>query len=131
MQSGGIYAYDGYFNSLFVNPGHGNRWIALELEGVESNRDAIGTRVRVRVRESGRTRDITRWVGPRGSFGSGPFRLHIGLGQAEEIESVEVYWPKTDTAQTFEGLEMNTFYRVVEFEDGPQRLERKRIALGS
>jgi hypothetical protein len=129
LESGGIYPYDEYFNSLFQNPGHGNHWVSLELEGVESNRDAIGTRIRVRVRENGGTRDIWRWVWPCGSFGSSSFRQHVGLGQAEAIEVVEVYWPKTDATQTLRGFELDASYRIVESAAAPERVERRKIVL--
>jgi hypothetical protein len=129
LEGGGIYPYDEYFNSLFRNPGHGNRWLSLELEGVESNRDAIGTRIRVRIRENGRTRDIWRWVWPCGSFGSSSFRQHVGLGRAEAIDAVEVYWPKTEVTQTFRGFELDASYRIVESAAAPERIERRRIVL--
>ena len=44
---GGAYDGDVARNVLFRNPGHGNRWITLRLEGVRSNRSAIGARVPV------------------------------------------------------------------------------------
>ncbi|MGH2570347.1 MAG: CRTAC1 family protein, partial [bacterium] len=129
LEAGGIYPYDEYFNSLFQNPGHGNRWLSLELEGVESNRDAIGTRIRVRIRESGRTRDIWRWVWPCGSFGSSSFRQHVGLGQADAIDVVEVYWPKTGKTQTLRGFELDRSYKIVESGAAPERIERRRVTL--
>jgi hypothetical protein len=129
LEQGGIYPYDEFFNSLFQNPGHGNRWISLELEGVQSNRDALGSRIRVRVRENGQLRDTWRWVWPCGSFGSSSFRQHVGLGQAEAIEVVEVYWPKTDATQTLRGFELDASYRIVESAAAPERVERRKIVL--
>ena len=131
LQSGGIYAYDAYFNSLFRNPGHGNRWITLRLEGVESNRDALGTRVRVRFTEGGVERSVYRWVWPSGSFGGSSRQLEIGLGQATAIRSVEVSWPRTGATQRLEGLELDAFYRIREDADAPVREERARVWLGS
>ena len=130
-QFGGMYPYDEYFNSLFVNPGHGNRWITLELVGVRSNRDGLGSRIRLRIRSEGETRDIVRWVWPRGSFGSGTFRQEIGLGKAERIEFVEVYWPASDTTQKLEGLEPDRFYRITEFESEAEELSRPTVTLAA
>jgi len=48
---GGALSGDAFQNALFENPGHGNRWITLRLEGTLSNRSAIGARVRVRIVE--------------------------------------------------------------------------------
>jgi hypothetical protein len=127
LQTGGIYPYDGYYNSLFVNPGHGNRWLTLELEGVESNRQAIGTGIHVRVIEGGKERSIRRWVWPCGSFGGSSWRQEIGLGQAERIVSVELYWPKTDRTQKLSGFELDSFYKVREDAAAPEKLTRKRV----
>ena len=125
LQSGGIYPYDGYFNSLFENPGHGNRWLTLSLVGVESNRDAFGSRIRVRVEENGKPRDIYRWVWPNGSFGSSSLQQEIGLGKATRVISVDVHWPKTDVTQHLDGFELDSFYRITE---GEAALEPKRFA---
>jgi hypothetical protein len=130
-QIGGMYPYDQFFNRLFLNPGHGNHWLALELAGVRSNRDAIGSRIRVRFVEGGEPREVFRWVSPRGSFGSGTFRQEIGLGDASRIELVEVYWPASDTTQRFENLEVDAFYRITEFEGAPEKLERRRVPLAA
>jgi hypothetical protein len=129
-QLGGMYPYDNYYNSLFENPGHGNHWLCVELVGVRSNRDALGCRVKVRFQENGALRDVYRWQWPRGSFGSGPMRQEIGLGRATRIESVEVWWPKTDVTQRFEDLALDSFYRVTEDAPAPEKLERRRVRLG-
>jgi len=131
LQSGGIYAYDGYFNSLFLNPGHGNGWVTLELVGVESNRDALGSRVHVRVEEDGRERSLYRWVWPSGSFGSSSRQLEIGLGRAERIVSVEVHWPRTDITQVIEGIRPGAFWRITEGEAQAERIERRTVRLRS
>src|SRR4029078_9965945 len=44
---GGAYTGDKYYTALYANPGHENHWLKLKLEGVTSNRSAIGARIRV------------------------------------------------------------------------------------
>ncbi|HMB68252.1 MAG TPA: CRTAC1 family protein [bacterium] len=129
LQSGGFFPYDSYFNSLYENPGHGNRWITVALEGTKSNRSGIGARIRVTVEEGGRPRDVYRWVGAAGSFGSSSLQQEIGLGRAERIIALEVRWPGNETTQRFEDLEMDRFYRVTEGADSPAAVERTRIRL--
>jgi hypothetical protein len=130
LQSGGFFPYDYFFNSLYENPGHGNRWITVLLEGTESNRSGIGSRIRVTVEEDGRSRDVYRWVGAAGSFGSSSLQQEIGLGRAERIIALEVWWPRTDTTQRFEDLEPDRFYRVREGTGAPEEITRRRLALG-
>jgi FG-GAP-like repeat/ASPIC and UnbV len=129
LESGGIYRYDAFYNSLFLNPGHGHRWITLLLAGTESNRDAVGSRIRVRFTEDGRERSVYRWMWPSGSFGSSSRQQEIGLGDAERILSVEVYWPKTDVTQTFRSLDLDSFYLLTEGRNAPQKLTRRRVRL--
>ena len=114
-QMGGAFPGDGFGDALFENPGFGNRWLGLLLVGAESNRSAIGARIRVDVvDEDDGTRSIHRRVGGGGSFGGNPLRQTIGLGRPASVEKVEVYWPTTDSTQAFAGVEMDRLYRVVE-----------------
>jgi hypothetical protein len=88
------------------------RWIAFELEGRRSNRDAIGTRLRAT--SGGRTR--LRFVdGGNGFAGQSSRRVHFGLGDAEAIDRLEVRWP-SGLEQTFGPLPAGRLYRIVEGE---------------
>ena len=61
----------------------------------------IGSRKRMEVFivENSAKRFVYQWVNSGGSFGANPLRRHIGLGGAESIEILEVYWPTTDQTQ--------------------------------
>lgn len=107
---GGWFAGDAYGNVLFENPGFGNDWIAIKLVGTDSNTAAIGARIRVDV--GGRS--IYRTVNSGGSFGCNPLRQQIGLGKADTISRLEIYWPTSDQTQVFEGLQPNQFIEVTE-----------------
>jgi FG-GAP-like repeat/ASPIC and UnbV len=111
---GGAYSGDVYPNALFENPGHGNHWVTLKLEGVKSNRPAIGARIKVVARTEGGTRSIYKTVRSGGSFGASPFRQEIGLGQAAVIERVEILWPADRNPQILTGLERDRIYKVKE-----------------
>ena len=112
---GGAFEGDLYQNVLYENPGHGNRWLRLFPQGVQSNRGAIGGRVRVRVqRPDGSTRDIHHLIGSGGSFGSNPLAPHLGLGDATELEFVEITWPATHQAQRWQDLTLDRAYRLRE-----------------
>jgi hypothetical protein len=113
-QMGGALAGDKFHDALYLNPGFGNRWLALELIGVRSNRSAIGARIRIDVKEKGVTRSIYKWVNSGGSFGASPLEQTVGLGKAERIESLEVYWPTSDVTQTFTDVPLNGSLRLRE-----------------
>ncbi|MXW80248.1 MAG: CRTAC1 family protein [Gemmatimonadetes bacterium] len=121
---GGAYTGDVFQNVLFANPGHGNHWITLLLEGVQSNRAALGARIRIEVATAEGKRNIYATVGTGASFGGSSLQQEIGLGQATAIETVEVTWPATGAQQLFTGLEMNQSYSIREGDQAPVRLDR-------
>jgi hypothetical protein len=120
---GGAVESDHAHNQLFMNPGHGNDWLKLRLEGVRTNRSAIGARIKVVVRGEGGERSIHRTVGSGGSFGSTTLRQEIGLGRAAEVARVEVFWPVSGATQVLRGLQANACYHVKEGEGAAARVE--------
>ncbi len=111
---GGAYSGDNYRNVLYFNPGNSNHWITLKLEGVRSNRAAIGARIRVEVDTAQAPRSIYKTVNTGGSFGANPLRQEIGLAQATSIRLIEIFWPVTGQTQKLRGLEMDRFYKIRE-----------------
>ena len=111
---GGAYTGDKYYTALYANPGHDNHWVNLQLEGVQSNRSALGARIRVIVSTSTGERSIHRTVSTGGSFGASPFRKSVGLGQAESIKAIEIFWPATGRTQRLPGVPMDRFYKIRE-----------------
>jgi len=72
------------------NAGPSNHWIELKLEGVRSNRSAIGARVRVTANGFVQMAEVRSG----GSYLSqSDLRLHFGLGAAAEVDKVEISWP--------------------------------------
>jgi hypothetical protein len=123
---GGAVEADVYHRQLFANPGHGNNWIKLKLEGVRTNRAAVGARVKVVAEGPEGEREIHRIVASGGSFGSSTMRQEIGLGRSTAVKRVEIFWPVTGETQVIEALGINTCYHVRE---GAASAER--VVLGS
>jgi hypothetical protein len=121
---GGAVEGDTYHHQLFANPGHGNNWLKLRLEGVTTNRAAIGARIRVVVETPQGERSIHRTVGSGGSFGASPMRQEIGLARAQVIKRVEISWPVSGVTQVLNGLAPNRSYHVREGAD-PTLVEMK------
>ena len=65
----------------------------------------------------GETHSIFRHVNSGGSFGCNPLRQNIGLGNADSIDRVEIYGPKSDTTQTFREVAMDQAIQIVEGDD--------------
>ena len=111
---GGAFSGDVYRNVLFDNPGHGNGWILVELEGAASNRSAIGTRLRLVIETPDGERTIHRVVSTGGSFGSTSLRQHVGVGRAGSVQRLEVDWAGSGEHQVFEDLPVNRLIRIRE-----------------
>lgn len=68
----------------------GNHWLRIQLEGVRSNRDAYGARVRVKIGE----RTLTQTLKASSSYLSqSDRRLLFGLGAATQADNIEIQWP--------------------------------------
>lgn len=115
-QMGGWFAGDGFANAVFENPGADGHWIGVRLVGDQSNRSAIGAKIKVTVASEKGPKSIHRWVNSGGTFGANPLRQHIGVGAATRVETVEIYWPTSDSTQTFHDLETGQWIEITEGE---------------
>jgi hypothetical protein len=122
---GGAVSGDVYHNVLYLNPGNTNHWITIKLEGVQSNRAAIGARIAVKIQSASGEHIYYKTVGTGGSFGASPLRQEIGLGQAQSITSVEILWPRKGKTQVLTGLALDHFYKVREDQPQPVRWDLK------
>jgi hypothetical protein len=115
IEMGGAYSGDAYENSLYLNPGqNSNHWINILLEGTNSNRAAIGAKVKVTFKENDKERMVYREVNSGGSFGSNPLRQHIGIGQADIIDKIEIHWPATNETQVFKNVPVGLNIKIKE-----------------
>lgn len=116
IELGGAYPGDAFANALFQNPGFGNHWLGVRLVGKKSNAYGIGARIQATFEDEGQTRSVYRWINSGGSFGANPLTAHVGVGKAAVVKQLEVYWPTTDTRQTFENIAVDRQIRIVEGE---------------
>jgi len=132
---GGAVPADRHALRLFENPGGVNDWIAVRLVGVKSNRAAIGARIKVTVESTGANNARTmhsfyRTVGSGGSFGANPLEQHIGLGRSARIQAIDIWWPASDTRQSFSNVSPNQSIEIKELATAFTRLERAPYRLG-
>ena len=131
VHMGGGYPADLCRNLLFENPGHGHHWVTLRLEGVSSNRDGTGARVRVTVDLGGETAELHQLVSGGGSFGANSLQQEIGLGAAVGIREIAITWPRTGLTDVYTNVEMDRVYRVVEGAAELEPLDVSPFTLGS
>ncbi len=127
-QMGGAYSADQFHDALYENPGSDNQWVCLKLVGVQSNRSAIGARIRIEVATDSGLRSIYKHVNSGGSFGANPLRQTIGLGDARSIVKVDILWPG-QKGQEVEGVKMGRAWKIVEGQGKAMQLPFTRITL--
>lgn len=122
IEMGGAIPGDTYHNMLFQNPGHDNQWLTIRLVGQQSNRAAIGARIRI-VTASESPLTIHRHVSSGSSFGANPLAQTIGIGKADWIDVLEIHWPSSGTTQVFRNVPVNQVIAVKEFAAAYERLD--------
>ena len=76
--------------TLFHNEGGTNKSLRVKLVGVKSNRDGIGSVVRVAADSDAQTQMMRSSAG---YLSSNELVLTFGLGQCAKVDSVEIRWP--------------------------------------
>jgi hypothetical protein len=97
---------------LFMNRvGQDNHWLALSLQGVTANRDAVGARVTLTAAGITQMREIK---GGGGHWNAQSTRVvHFGLGASTAVDKLTVRWPGGATEE-FKGASADGRLLVVE-----------------
>ncbi|MEM8930404.1 MAG: ASPIC/UnbV domain-containing protein [Acidobacteriota bacterium] len=105
---------EGLADAVLLRNDIGDRrsWLAVELEGTQSNRDAVGATVSV---EAGADRQL-RLLSAGSSYASQHSqRLYFGLGEHDRVDRITVRWPSGEL-QVIEHVAARQLLRVVEGE---------------
>lgn len=87
-----------------------NSYLAFDLRGTVSNRDAIGAVVRVHAGQQIFTRQVSS---SGGYLTQSSKRLHVGLGNLTAVDFVEIAWPKGRTSR-IDAPELNKRHNITE-----------------
>ena len=104
---------------VWMNPGGSNNWINLRLkgrmaiDGSGSNADGIGARVYL---TAGGRRQVQEARAGSSYLSMDSINLEFGLGQADEIDTIEVLWPSGRT-QTLQNIAANRTLEITEPEE--------------
>jgi hypothetical protein len=110
---------------IFINNGGNNNWIGFDLEGIVSNKDAVGAIVEI----TGAFGTQIREVRGGESYGiTNTFKCHFGIGAASSINQVTIYWP-SGLETVIDNPSINTYHSIAE---SPCQLDAPSlIAVGS
>jgi hypothetical protein len=101
-----------------------HNWLAVELTGTRSNRDAVGARVTV---AAGGKRQVREVVLGDGYGSQNSLRLYFGLGSLTQVDEMTVRWPRSGVVQRFRGIAAG---RIVAVTEGEDRLVEKHYPHG-
>ncbi|MCA9170816.1 MAG: ASPIC/UnbV domain-containing protein [Planctomycetales bacterium] len=107
-----------------------NHYLALQLQGTKSNRDAIGARVEVYLKPSkseSPSVPLIQTLRAGESFLSQSSKwLHFGLGDHALAERVVIRWPGSGTTTVLQNLPADRHYTIVEGQASAMALETSR-----
>jgi hypothetical protein len=89
----------------------GNHWLLIQAIGVKSNRDGIGTQIKLTT-QSGAVQ--YNQVTTAGSYASSSDkRVHFGLGRDKLVKEIELRWP-SGTVQILHNVKADQILKVTE-----------------
>ncbi|MFA5819170.1 MAG: CRTAC1 family protein [Bacteroidales bacterium] len=92
------------------NKGNQNNWLTLNLIGQTSNRDGLGSRVKV---TSGGKVQTAQKKSTTGYLSQNDPRMHFGLAKNEMVDRIEIKWP-SGKLQVLENIKANQILTVKE-----------------
>jgi hypothetical protein len=99
-----------------------NRWLEVDLQGQQVNRDAVGARITVLCGDRKYIREIN---GGNGDHSQSPNRQHFGLGQALKIDQLVILWPN-GWSEIHTNLPPNQIVKFVDHPTPAHLADRKR-----
>ena len=86
-----------------------NSWLKVQLEGTLSNRDGLGTIVRVKAQG----KSFYRYYHGAGLLSQNLLPVHFGLGTVPAVDTLMITWPNSPQ-EVFYGIQVNQTVKVIE-----------------
>jgi len=97
-------------SQLFRNLGNDNHWLEIDLEGTLSNRDGTGSRILLTVGDTKQIREQNSGMHFRTQNHQ---RIHFGLGNYTEVDSIVVFWP-SGLLSVMKNVGVNQILKIIE-----------------
>ena len=108
------------------NKGRLNNYLQLELKGEGANPFAMNAQVKIQVGDNIQVQELTT---TRGYFSSSEPLIHFGLGDAQQVDKLTVYWPngKTTTMSNIKANQRLTLKQSEATGNEPKRINPNPI----
>ena len=120
VAAGGMYPGELLTASLYCPTERPGNYLNVRLNGVKSNRDAIGARIKLLANGSSQMREVNGGT----NFGCLPTEQHFGLGSRSSVDALEIRWP-SGLNQRVENPPVNETIRVIEGVKAWERVYRR------
>lgn len=98
---------------IFENKSHSGNWIKIKLKSTTANTQAIGAKVEIQTK--GKTH-FSEMQPVRGFQSSSSLVLHVGLGEENQIQGIQVIWPD-GSIQFLQNPEINQTLEIIQSGD--------------
>lgn len=112
-----------YKNNYIAVTGKKDNWLQLKLSGNSPNTSGIGAKIKIFTK--GKIQFLEQ-MPTRGFQSAVSHRLHIGLGQESEIDSLVIHWP-SGKQETLFGVTTNQVLELKEINAGRKDIKPKSI----
>lgn len=96
--------------NYYKNINDENNWIGFNLIGSVSNRDAFGAKLIIHADNRAILRELR---GGDSHASQSSSKLHFGLGNIQNIDSVQVFWP-SGIIETYNEFQINNYHTITE-----------------
>ena len=96
--------------NLYINDGNSNNWVKVGLEGVDSNKNGIGARVKIVGDWGTQMREVRSG---QGFSHMNSLLAHFGIGTSTTIETLIIEWP-SGTVDVIQNPNINETHIIVE-----------------
>lgn len=97
---------------VFENQGPKGNSVTVQLRDQRGNRFGIGSRIVIRYGENGSKQQLREIRASGGFVSFDPQEAHFGLGQHDEINSIEIIWPDGTKSGLKGSFPVNRCYRI-------------------
>ncbi len=102
-------------NELYRNDGTNGNWLKVKLEGVKSNRSAIGARLILTTTIDGEAIQQLRYLSGKTNWRNSSSHVqHFGLGNADAASELRIEWPPGQTDLITQDLRANQTILITE-----------------
>ncbi|MCF7568286.1 FG-GAP-like repeat-containing protein [Sabulilitoribacter arenilitoris] len=84
-------------------------WIKIKLKGVSSNRDGIGTKLKITTTNG----SFIKYYSGMGLYSQSLQSIHFGLGETEQVTSLSIEWP-SGIIDNYSNINANSHIQVTE-----------------